>query len=139
MLTKRELIQQAFEEIGLGSYAYNAKAEDFQTGLVRLNALLAEWAGTGAVTDGDTTGGLDADSDVPLDAERGVICALAQEIAPSYGKQPLPHTIAAARQGRILMIRIGSTIPQRQVDFTSVPAGSGYKEPIRPFLYPETE
>lgn len=139
MLTKRELINQAFEEIGLGTYAYNMRAEDYQSALKRLNALLAEWGATGAITGGDETGNLDADSDVPLNAERGVICALACDVAPSFGKQPMPQTVSNARQGRILMIRTNTVIPTKEVNHASVPAGAGYKTPRAPFLYPEAE
>ena len=101
--------------------------------------MLAEWGATGAITDGDETGGLDVDSDVPLEAERGVICALACDVAPSFGKQPMPQTVSNARQGRILMIRINTVIPAKEVNFASVPAGAGYKSSQRPFLYPETD
>lgn len=135
MLTKREIIAQAFEEIGLGAYAYNAQPEDLQTALTRLNALLAFWAGEGAVTEADSTGrDLDTASNVPVDAEEGVICALAVRIAPSYGKTPSPDTKARGRQGHNLMMRKNIALPTRKADFASVPAGAGYKQ-RGPFLY----
>ena len=41
--TKRQIINQAMTEIGLGSYSLDAQPEDLQDALFKLNAMLAEW------------------------------------------------------------------------------------------------
>lgn len=130
--TKRTIINQAHAEIGLGSYAYDLQPEDLQDALLRLNALLAQWSGNGAQVgwpsvNSELVDDLDADSGLPVDAVRGVICALAVDIAPGFGKAPSRETKIAARQGKKLMTRKSMTIPQREMDATSIPAGAGWK------------
>lgn len=126
MLTKREIINGAFEEIGLGTYAYSMQAEDYQSGLTRLNALLAQWTSNGAAG-GYNTGGLDGESGVPSDAERGVICGLAVDLCPSFGKTPSPQTMVAARQGKRLMMRKSAVIPEKATAWQDIPMGAGWK------------
>lgn len=130
--TKRTIIQQAHAEIGLGSYAYDAQPEDLQDALLRLNALMAQWSGNGAQTgwpsvNVELADDLDADSNLPPDAVRGVICALAVDLAPGFGKVVARETKVAAREGKRLMTRKSSEIPQRQMDATSIPLGEGWK------------
>lgn len=131
-LKKRTIIEQAHSEIGLGSYAYDAQPEDLQDALLRLNALMAQWAGDGAQVgwpsvNVELADDLDSDSNLPVDAVRGVICALAIDLAPGFGKAVSRDTKVAAREGKRLMMRKSSQIPQRQMDATSIPAGAGWK------------
>lgn len=131
-LKKRTIIEQAHAELGLGSYAYDAQPEDLQDALLRLNALMGQWASDGAQTgwpsvNAELMDDLDADSNLPADAVRGVICALAVDMAPSFGKQPSRTTITTARSGKRLMMRKSAEIPQRQMDATSIPIGAGWK------------
>lgn len=125
MLTKLEIIQQSFEELGLGSYAYDAQPEDLQTALTRLNALLGYWSSVGALTGFPLGGSLDDESGVPIDAERGVICALAVDIAPAYGKSAMRETKIAAREGRKILTRKSVTAPSKVRNLSSVPKGAG--------------
>lgn len=126
MLTNREIINEAFAEIGLGAYAYNKVAEDYQTGFVRLRGILRQWESEGAAG-GFAAGGIDDDSGVPRDAERGVICALAVDLAPQYGKQPSPNTVSASAAGRRNLLRKNATIPQKKTDWNDIPMGAGHK------------
>lgn len=131
--TKRTIIQQAYAEIGLASYAYDAQPEDLQDALIRLNALMAQWAGNGAQVGWPSANSefgddLDNDSGLPVDAVRGVICGLAVDLAPGFGKQVSPDTKVAAREGKRLMMRKSATIPQRKMDATAIPKGAGWKD-----------
>ena len=45
--TKREYIEQAFEEIGLASYVFDLTPEQLQSALRKLDAMLAEWNAKG--------------------------------------------------------------------------------------------
>ena len=132
--SKREIIKDAFEEIGLGAQAYDIQPEDYQTALRRLNAHVSEWSGSGAQTGfaGNNTpseGELDRDSNLPPDAVRGVICGLACDIAPGFGKQVSRKTMTAAANGRNLMLRkaAADSIPKKAKNNLSVPAGAGHK------------
>jgi hypothetical protein len=45
--TKREIVQNAFEEVGLASYAFDLQPEQFQAGLRRLDNMMATWNSRG--------------------------------------------------------------------------------------------
>jgi len=133
-LTKRNIIEQAFNEIGLGTYAYDAQPEDLQDALARMNALFAEWALAGALTGYPSINvaladDLDNYSNLPADAVRAAITALAVEMAPSYGKVASPQTIKTANAGYKLLMRKAASgqIPRREMDTGAIPGGAGYK------------
>lgn len=128
MLTKREIIAQAFEEIGLGTYAYDARPEDLQSARVRLDALLAQWSSDGALTGFNSSKELDVESGVPQDGNRGVICALAIELAPSNGRAVMRDTKIGAREGKRVLMRKAAQSPGKKMNTGSAPAGAGYKE-----------
>lgn len=127
--TKRKIINEAFTEIGLGSYNFDAQPEDLQNALLRLNAMLSEWTLAGADTGADTpfVDDLDADSLVPMTDIRAVICGLAVSLAPSFGKIVSPDTMKAAVNGKRLVIKRNATIPSKKIDVAAVPAGAGHK------------
>lgn len=127
--TKRKIINEAFTEIGLGSYNFDAQPEDLQNALLRLNAMLAEWALYGAVTGADTpfADDLDNDSMIPMTDIRGVICGLAVNLAPSFGKAVSPDTMKGAVNGKKIIIKRNATVLSKRTDVADVPAGAGYK------------
>jgi hypothetical protein len=127
MPTKRQLIGCALDEIGLGPNAYAPTAQDYQTALFRLNSLMAHYAGSEAAAGWPLGDDLDAETGLPFDYQRGVVCALAVDMAPSVGRAPSPQTLTAAQQGRNLMLRKTVTPPLKRIDTTAVPAGQGHK------------
>lgn len=137
--TKQDIIEAAFEELGLGAYAYDLRPEDLTTGLNRLNTLMAEWQG-GGVGLGYPAGGtpdadnLTTDSNLPPDAVNGVIAGLAVALAPGYGKQPSRDTKIAARAGKNLVLRKSMTLPAKQPDTRNYPAGAGRKQRFEPMI-----
>lgn len=123
VMNKREIIQEAFTEIGLGPYTYDMQPEDFQTGLTRLDAMMAQWA-TERVDVGYPLGGdLDTQTNLPANAKEAVILGLAMRIAPSYGKNPSALTIQLARNGFMTLQNATAVIPNRLRDMA--PAGAG--------------
>lgn len=101
--TKRQLVAQAFEEVGLAAYAFDIAPEQQQSAVRRLDALMASWEARGlhlgyrqssSVSDGD----LDEDSGIPDKALQAVYLALGISLAPGFGKTVAPETKAAAKQ-----------------------------------------
>jgi len=45
--TKREIVTNAFEEVGLASYAFDLQPEQLQAGLRRLDNMMATWNSRG--------------------------------------------------------------------------------------------
>lgn len=128
MATKQELVEGAYEEIALAGYVFDLSDEELNTGLRRLDRLAAEWDALGirvgyniAGADGSN---LDDDSGLPDWAENAYITNLALRIAPTVGKQVLPDTRIAARDGKRALLIGNYEIPQMQMP-RQMPIGTG--------------
>ena len=131
MWTKRQIIDAAFTEIGMGQYVFDVQPEELTDALLKLDSLMAEWIGEGIVVgyvpvDNPATIELDGDSDIPANLVRPVIDNLAVNIAPMFGKQPSPITLKNARKGYSIALGTIPT-PFKRQNVTAVPAGSGYR------------
>jgi hypothetical protein len=129
--TKRQFVTQAFEEIGLASYVFDLTPEQLDSALRRLDTMIASWNALGIrlgyplpLSPQDTD--LDTETGVPDAANEAVICNLAVRIAPSFGKQVSPGTMATAKFGYdTLMAR--AAMPHEQQFPRTLPAGAGQK------------
>ena len=138
--TKRQLVAQAFEEIGYASYAYDLQPEQLQAGLRRLEALMGTWNGRGIrlgypLTQNPDVAELDVSSNVPDSANEAIYSNLAIRIAPIVGKTVSMETKQAARSAYMeLLSRF--TKPQEQQLPGTMPAGAGNKpwRQDQPFL-----
>ena len=129
--TKRQIIEQALEEIGLAAYAYDVTAEELRSAVRRLDSMMAEWDSAGIalgfpITDNPTDSDLDAVTNLPYFAQEAVFTSLAVKIAPSFGKMPSQETKAAAFNGRLAVINKLAVVPERQLPST-LPRGAGHK------------
>lgn len=93
--TKRQYIEQAFNKIGLGSFAYDADPEDLQDALTELDAMMAEWSERGIdigwpLSADPKNAKLETDTGAPDRANTAIFYNLAVRLAPDYGR-----TIAA--------------------------------------------
>lgn len=98
--TKEDVIRQAFSEIGKGT-DFDIHPEDLQTGLRKLDAMMAAWGGGLGIrvgfSGGNGKGDLTADTTVPDWAYQALYLNLALHLCPDYGKTPSPLTIINAR------------------------------------------
>jgi len=130
--TKREIVQNAFEEVGLASYAFDLQPEQMQAGLRRLDNMMATWNSRGLrigypLTDSPAGSDLDQDATVTDEAIEAIVSNLAVRLAPMMGKTVSPDTKATARSSYMALLSRRSTIPERLIDINSVPAGQGTK------------
>lgn len=99
--SKRDVIEQAFSEIGKGAYDFDLQPEDLQTALRKLDAMMATWGGALGVrvgfSGGNGKGDLEADTSVPDWAYEALYLNLAVKICPDYGKTPNPVTLIQAK------------------------------------------
>ncbi|MCA8326125.1 packaged DNA stabilization gp4 family protein [Burkholderia cepacia] len=128
MSTKQELVEDAYEELGLAGYVFDLTAEELQTGLRRCDRLGAEWDAMG-IRIGYNIGGRDCSdlsdhSGVPDWAENAFITNLAMSLASTIGKQAAPSTILAARRGVRALLLGNYEIPQMQMP-RQMPIGTG--------------
>lgn len=130
--TKREIVQNAFEECGLASYAFDLQPEQMQAGLRRLDNMMATWNSRGLrigypLTDSPAGSDLDQDTNVTDEAIEAIVSNLAIRLAPLLGKTVSPDTKATARSAYMALLSRRSTIPERLIDVNAVPAGAGTK------------
>lgn len=129
--SKRQFILAAFEEIGLASYAFDLQPEQMESALRRLDSMIADWNAGGIrlgypLPSSPQYSDIDAQSEVPDSAYEAIITNLAIRIAPSYGREVMQDTRAAAKKSyNILLQRATRPIEMQFPD--TLPAGAGNK------------
>lgn len=128
--TKRQLVLAAFSEVGLASSEFDLTDGQIVDAANRLDAMMADWDARGVhlaypITTPDSIN-LDADSNAPPWAVRAIVTNLACEVAPSYGREPMPATKANARAGLQTIFARMTPIPEMIMPDT-MPAGAGNK------------
>lgn len=130
--TKRQIVEGAFEEIGLASYDFDLQPQEMESALQRLDAMVATWNGKGirlGYSLPSEPGNSDQDQDlsVPDAAVEALIYNLAIRLAPGYGKTVSPDTkmIAASAYNQLIAQSVKPVEMQINPDF--VPAGAGNK------------
>lgn len=130
--TKKQLVEQAFEEIGLAAYVFNLKPAQLQRAVRRMDAMIAAWGADGirinyALPANPQDTNIDADSGIPDWAAQGVYLNLGVALGPGYGKVIGADTKAAANKAySSLASNCAYPVPQRQMPGT-MPAGAGNK------------
>lgn len=139
--TKQELVEQAYEEIGLASYVFELQPEQIQSGVRKMNAMMAQWSARGirlGYSFPVTANGSDPalDSGVPDRAVEAVYLNLALRLASAVGKEPSIDLRREARKSYLTLLG-RSALPQPIQYPSGMPAGAGNKPwrgPQRVFL-----
>ena len=81
----------AFEEIGLANYNFDLQPEQFQSGLKKLDTMMARWNKNGIrigypLSSSPSTSNLNEDTNVRDSSLEAIYKNLAVRIAPSFGK-----------------------------------------------------
>lgn len=135
--TKRQFVEQAFEEIGLAAYVYDLTPEQLQSALRRLDAMMAGWNVNGIrvgwpMPSTPDASDLDVDTKVADVANEAIYLNLGVRLAPSFGKTLSPDTKADADAAYSnLLNQTAAPTPERQLPNT-LPRGAGTK-PWRSF------
>lgn len=130
--TKRQLITQAFEEIGLAAYVFDLTPEQLQSALRRMDSMVGGWNANGVrisypLPSNPDDSDLDEDSGVPDFANEAIYLGLAVRVASSYGKVVSPETKAFADMAYSNMAnQVAIPTPERQLPQT-MPRGAGTK------------
>lgn len=127
--TRRQLIQQAFEEIGIGS-GFEIAPDMLDSARQRLDAMMATWNGMGIRVGyplvSTPSSDLDTDTAVPDSAVEAIYTNLAIKLAPTYGKQVAPETRVNARAAYGVLLQRAVTPSEMQFPET-LPYGAGNK------------
>lgn len=142
MATKRQLLDQMFEEIGIAGYAFNLTPDEQMSALRRLDSLMAQWDGKGirigyALPSSMQASDPDQDSGIPDTAIAAVVLNGAVRLAPMYGKTLQLETIREAKVAYLDLLSRSMTTPQVQLQ-GNLPRGAGNKPWRRrqPFVTP---
>lgn len=129
--TKRQLIEQAFDEIGYADYSFDVQPQQYNTALIKLDAMMDRWLLKGIdlsypIPTNPQDSDLDTDSSITNDAE-AVYTNLAVRIAPSLGKTVSIELKAAALESyRTLLIAAATPSAMQLPDTTPKGQGSKY-------------
>lgn len=130
--TKRQLINQAYEEAGLSSYVFTFSADQYQSAARKLDSMVATWDSKGIKfgypISGDITAiGLDTDTNIPDTAAEAVYLNLGLRLASGIGRQVSQELKASAKDAYDALIRRAAFPPEMQFPGT-MPAGAGNKD-----------
>lgn len=116
-MKKRDLIADAFAEIALAGYTFDLTADEMQTGLRRLDDMMAMLSTSWVDIGYDISGESDLDDEAGIGAEwrEPVVTNLAMRLAPAFGKVITNETRVTARAGWQRLIALG-TRPASQAD-----------------------
>lgn len=145
--TKREIIDLAFEEIGLAAYVFDIQPQQVEGALRRLDTMMATWNGKGLrlgypLPSSPGNSDPDQECDVPDDAFEAMAMNLAIRIAPGYGKTVSPDTKAVARGAYNQLMAQSAKPIEMQLNRNSIPGGAGnkgWRNGEDPFLLPATD
>jgi hypothetical protein len=135
--TKRQLIESAFEEIGLAAYVYDLLPSQLESAMRRLDAMMASWNAAGIrlgypIPSSPENSDLDSESGVPDSANQAIILNLAIQLAPGFGKTVSPDTKMGAKQAYSKMMSLAAKPIERQFPDT-LPLGAGNRNSERTF------
>lgn len=141
MWTKRDLVNEAMEELGLSSAVFDLQPEQLESVKRRMDIMMAAWNAEGIRVSypiaSPGTSDLDEDSGVPDVAVEAVYTNLAVLIGPRFGKVVSDTTKARAKMTKDILIS-RSIVPPKQILPTDMPSGAGNLR-TRPFILPESQ
>jgi hypothetical protein len=144
--TKQQIVEEAFGELALHGFVVDLDPDTLQSGLRRLDTMMAMWDGKGIrlgypLPSSPDDSNLDDDSNLPDMAVEPVYLNLAVRLSAGYGKQVSPTTSATAKEGYDMLMARAAMPPE--VNFPrSMPAGAGnlpWRRNYNPFLIPPDE
>lgn len=129
--TKRQIINSAYEEIGLASYVFDLSPEQLESALRRLDSMMALWAEKGIlvgfpVPESPQNSDITQDTGIADYAAEAIYLNLGLRLAPPVGKVVSAETKAAAKSAfDALAVRFA--FPNQQQYSAGLPAGAGAK------------
>lgn len=129
--TKRELINQAYDEIGLANYAFDLSPDQQATAMRKLNSMMATWNAKGIrlgypIPTSASGGDLDDDSAIPDSAIEAVYQNLAIRIAGGIGRVAPNELKTSAKEAYLALLNLHSVPMERHLT-TDLPLGAGNK------------
>lgn len=129
--TKRQFVEQAFNEIGLAAYVFDLSPEQLQTAMRQLDSMMSTWDAKGIklgypISLSPENSDLDTETGVPTAAVEAIYLNLALRLAPGFGKAILPEVKINAKMAFDAIAQIAARPVEYQLPGT-MPAGAGNK------------
>lgn len=141
--TKRDIVRQAYEDIGVASYAFDISPEMETAAVRRLDAMMAQWDAKGIrlgypVSNTSDGSSVEQDSNLPSWAIEAVCSNLAMRVGGTIGKQITPVLSKVAHEGWLQVVTQCARPRERRLDV--MPAGAGNKTTqSQYFIMPEAD
>lgn len=142
--TKRQILDAAFEEMGLAGYEFDITPEEQMSLLRKLDSMMAMWETYGIRVGYNRTvdpkdADPDQDSGLPDTANEAVYLNLAVRGAAGYGKALASSTLLTAKIAYDGLLSLCMSNPPQVQLRGNLPIGAGYKRPNAnggPFVAP---
>ena len=139
---KRQIVESAFEDLGLGAYEFDLSPDMLQSGLKKLDLLMADWNGHGVRLGYDLTSleysSLTQASNVPDWSLRAIITNLAKELAPSFGKVVTRELKVSAKLAfDTVLARTANQEPLEMQFPETLPRGAGARNRVEDDYFPK--
>jgi hypothetical protein len=136
--TKRQIIEQAFEEIGLASYVFDITPDQLQSALRRLDLMVASWQAMNIqigypLPASPDNSNIDEQIQTSLNNNEALVLNLAIRLAPAYGKSLSPDTKTTAK-ALYNQLLIEAAMPYEQQFVSTLPLGAGFKRTDQVFV-----
>lgn len=136
--TKRQIIEQAYEELGLAAMFYDLQPEQIESARRKMDTMVAGWStkniqvGYPLPSEANSSD-VDQETNVPDYAVEALYLNLAIKIAPSYGKAVMPDTKIAAKAAFNTVLQKAVANPPKMKFSCELPSGAGNKS-CDPFI-----
>ena len=128
--TKRDLIIEAYTEIGMANYVFDLEPEQFQTACRKMDTMVASWPDINigyASSDSPSTADINVDSGVPAYANAAIYLNRALALAPTVGKTPSAITVMSAKKAYLEMLKAAMPKTIEYQMPSTLPRGAGQK------------
>lgn len=137
--TKRQIIEQAYEELGLAAMFYDLQPEQLESARRKLDTMVAGWSSKNIqigypLPSEANSSDLDQETNVSDYAIEALYLNLAVKIAPSHGKNVSPDTkLQAGSTYRNILCMSLKNPPQMKYS-CALPSGAGHKDRCNKFI-----
>lgn len=136
--TKRQIIEQAYEELGLAAMFFDLQPEQIESARRKMDSMAAGWStkniqvGYPLPSEANSSD-VDQETNVPDYAVEALYLNLAIKIAPSHGKAVSPETKIAAKAAFNTILQKAVSNPPKMKYSCELPSGAGNKS-CDPFI-----
>lgn len=144
--TKRQLITEAYTEIGMANYVFDLEPEQLESACRRMDSMVSSWAAIGVniaypLSSGPDATDIDGSVAAPDYCNLAIYLNLALLIAPTVGKMVSADTRKNARDAYLNLLKVNLALPAEMQLPTTMPQGAGTKSWMTngPFVPPAAE